>query len=143
MADILHDFPIFAPPERVFEAISTPAGLDGWWTKRSAGEPVPETTYALGFGPGYDWEAAVRSAVPGETIEWEFTTADADWLGTRVGFHLTPRDGFTQVRFHHRGWPEPNDHYRTSSFCWAMYLRILKRGVEHGEVVPYEQRLDV
>jgi hypothetical protein len=34
-------------------------------------------------------------------------------------------------------------HYRTSSFCWAMYLRLLKRYVEHGEVVPYEKRLDV
>ena len=32
---------------------------------------------------------------------------------------------------------------RTSCYCWVMYLRILKRYVEHGEMVPYERRLDV
>jgi hypothetical protein len=26
---------------------------------------------------------------------------------------------------------------------WAMYLRVLKRHLEHGESVPYERRLDV
>jgi hypothetical protein len=27
--------------------------------------------------------------------------------------------------------------------CWAMYLLILRRYVEHGEQVAYEERLDV
>ena len=36
-----------------------------------------------------------------------------------------------------------NDHYKISSYCWAMYLRILKRYVESGEEVPYENRLNV
>jgi hypothetical protein len=71
------------------------------------------------------------------------TRADADWLGTRVGVELEPRDGATWVRFHHTGWPEPNEHYRISCNCWAMYLRVLRRSLEHGESVPYEARLDV
>ena len=36
MADIIHYFPISAPRSQVFAAISTPEGLDTWWTKRSA-----------------------------------------------------------------------------------------------------------
>ena len=40
--DILHDFPIKAPLDRVFQAVSTPEGLDRWWTKRSEGKPVSE-----------------------------------------------------------------------------------------------------
>jgi hypothetical protein len=48
-----------------------------------------------------------------------------------------------QVRFHHLGWPEANEHYRISCFCWAMYLRIMKRNLEYGETVPYERRLAV
>ena len=71
------------------------------------------------------------------------TKADDDWKGTRVGFHLAAIEGGTQVRFHHTGWPRLNEHYRISCYCWAMYLRILKRYVEHGEAVPYDQRLDV
>ncbi|HMB91307.1 MAG TPA: SRPBCC domain-containing protein [Rhodothermales bacterium] len=144
MADILHDFPIFAPPQQVFEAITSPAGLATWWTtENTAGDPVPGTTYELGFGPSYHWQADVRKSVPASEIEWEFTEADEEWRGTRVGFRLVPGADRTQVHFYHTGWPEATTSYRNSSFCWAMYLRLLKRYVEHGEVVPYNQRLAV
>jgi hypothetical protein len=71
------------------------------------------------------------------------TRADDDWLGTRVGFRLEPRDGATWVHFYHTGWPTANEHHRISCHCWAMYLRLLRRHLEHGESVPYEDRLDV
>lgn len=48
-----------------------------------------------------------------------------------------------EVLFYHTGWKEANAHYRISAFCWAMYLRLLKRYVESGERVRYEERLDV
>jgi len=142
MADIVHDFPVKVPLGTVFEAVSTPRGLDRWWTKRASGEPKPGATFELGFGPGYDWVASVTRYVPESVFELEMTRADSDWTGTRVGFELAPGQAGTQVRFYHRGWPAANEHYRISSFCWAMYLRILKRALEHGEAVPYESRLD-
>ncbi|HEX6050761.1 MAG TPA: SRPBCC domain-containing protein [Gemmatimonadaceae bacterium] len=143
MSDILHDFPVFAPASRVFEAVSTPAGLDRWWTITSSGEPRLGTEYALDFGPTYQWRARVSACEPDRLFELELTTAMDDWIGTRVRFDLTETNGTTQVRFAHLGWPDPTEHYRVSSFCWAMYLRLMKRNVEHGEVVPYELRLDV
>jgi hypothetical protein len=51
--------------------------------------------------------------------------------------------GKTAVNFYHTGWPQKNEHYKISSYCWAMYLRILKRHLEYGESVPYEKRLQV
>ncbi len=69
--------------------------------------------------------------------------ADPDWLGTRVGFQLEAVGDTTQVRFSHLGWPMANQHYRTSCNCWPMYLRILRRHLEHGESVAYERHLDV
>ena len=41
MPEILHDFPVFATPERVFAALSDPAGLDAWWSLRASGTPGP------------------------------------------------------------------------------------------------------
>jgi uncharacterized protein YndB with AHSA1/START domain len=143
MADIQHDFVINAPTATVFEAMTAPAGLDSWWTKQCAGEPVAGCSYELGFGGGYDWRAVVRTVVPGRELEWEITGADEDWTGTRVGFRLEEDDSGTVVRFHHAGWREANGHHRTTCYCWAMYLRLLKRYVEHGEVVRYERRLEV
>ena len=143
MADILHDFLIKAPVVRVFEAVSTPRGLDCWWTRRSAGQPGEEAELELWFGPEYDWRGRVTKLVPPSEFEIQMTKAHPDWLGTRVGFHLRGRGDTTQVQFFHTGWPTPNDHWRTSCYCWAMYLRILRRYLEHGETVPYESRLDV
>jgi len=142
MTDILHDFPVQASPGRVFEAVATPEGLDRWWTKRSSGEPTEGAEYELWFGPEYDWRARVTRCVPGVEFELEMVRAMHDWLGTRVGFRLQGGQGHTQLCFRHTGWPEPSEHYRTSSYCWAMYLRILRRYLEHHESVPYERRLD-
>ena len=143
MADIFNHFPIQASVKKVFQAVSTPAGLDTWWTKSSSGQAEEGGKYELGFGPGYDWRAVVSRSVPDKEFELEIVSADDDWRGTRVGFFLDEDAGVTQVRFHHTGWPESNDHYRVSCYCWPMYLRLLRRQVEHGEVVPYEDRLDV
>lgn len=143
MRDIYQDFPIRAAVDRVFSAISTPDGLDAWWTKRSSGEALEGAEYALGFGPDYDWRAQVTRCVRNSEFELTMTRADVDWQGTRVGFVLEPRDDSTWVRFHHTGWPEANEHYRISNHCWAMYLRVLRRWIEHDEFVPYEDRLDV
>jgi uncharacterized protein YndB with AHSA1/START domain len=44
MPEILHDFPINAPIERVFAAFSTPQGLNAWWTLHAADEPRAEAT---------------------------------------------------------------------------------------------------
>lgn len=143
MADITHDFPVAAPPARVFAAFADPTLLAAWWTVRSSGQPKLGATYELYFGEPYDWRAKVSACEPEREFELTFTRADADWTGTRLRVELTPSEIGTQVRFSHRGWPSENDHYRTSCFCWAMYLRLMKRHLETGEVVPYERRLDV
>lgn len=143
MTDILHDFPIRAPADRVFSGFTSPELLDEWWTARSAGRPETGTEYQLWFGPGYDWRAIVTVAEPGHRFELRMTRSDPDWEGTQVGVQLEPHDGSTMVRFSHRGWKDANEHFRISSFCWAMYLRVLRRFLEHGERVPYERRLEV
>ena len=143
MADIFHHFPIKASLDKVFLTLSTPAGLDSWWTKSSSGEPGQGAEYELGFGPGYEWRAVVSRCVPNAEFVLTLTSAEKDWQGTRVGFLLEEKAGLTQVSFHHTGWPEANEHYRISCYCWAMYLRLMKRYVEYGEVVPYEDRLEV
>ena len=93
--------------------------------------------------PQYQWRAVVEQSARGAVFAMRMTVADRDWTGTVVAFELSPAGAGTQVRFSHRGWPEANAHYRTSTHCWALYLRILRRHLEHGETVPYDLRLEV
>lgn len=143
MPDIVHNFPINGSTSIVFEAITSPQGLDSWWSKACAATPGPHAEYQFNFGPGHDWLAQVTRWDLDKEFELQFNKADADWTGSRINFRLTNRNGQTEVLFSHTGWPEANQHYQISCFCWAMYLRLLKRFVEFGEVVPYESRLDV
>src|SRR5262249_26867357 len=137
------EFFIKAPIDQVFASISTPSGLDTWWTKSSSGEPGLDADYVLDFGPGYQWRAKVSRHEPPTRFELHVTEAHEDWLGTRVGFELrAPGNGKTRVTFRHSGWPEANEHWRVSCYCWPAYLRLLRRHLEHGEFVPYEQRLE-
>ena len=51
MTDILHDLPIAAPVvARVFAAVSTPAGLDRWWSLRAI-EHDRVSSYGWGMYP--------------------------------------------------------------------------------------------
>jgi uncharacterized protein YndB with AHSA1/START domain len=143
MADLFHYFPINAPVEKVFTAVSTPGGLDTWWSKHTTGNPAPGNVYHFSFGPEYNWAAVVSKYITGKEFELQFTESDDDWNGSKVGFTLTGRDKTTDVHFYHTGWKEDNEHYRISNYCWAMYLRLLKRNLEFGEEVPYEDRLSV
>ncbi len=143
MPDIFHTFPVSASAARLFQAVSTPADLDQWWTARSVGQPALGAKYELWFGPEYDWRATVSRCEPDTAFELTITRADGHWLGTRVGFQFEAKGLAAEVRFHHTGWPADTEHYRVSSYCWAMYLRILRRYLERGELIPYEQRLEV
>src|SRR5258706_13210805 len=142
MADIFHTFIINAPPDKVFKGISTSEGLDNWWTKNSEEKPGMGATYTLDFGPQYTWKAVITKYKKDKEFELQFTGADPDWLDTKVGFSLNYKDGITTIDFYHTGWPGNSEHYRISSYCWAMYLRILKRYIEYGEQVPYKDRLN-
>jgi len=143
MPDILQDFLIRVPPARVYEAVSSVEGLNEWWTRAASGTATVHESYDLDFGPGCVWRAVVTRAEPPRAFELRFVEADADWADTIVGFELAPTDEGTKVRFHHRGWREANEHHRVSCHCWALYLRVLRRHLEHGETVPYERRLEV
>ena len=143
MADILSELVVKAPRKRVFDAVSTPAGFDLWWTKSSTGAAREGARFTLDFGPDFQWAARVSRCAPPSAFELEMTECEPDWLGTRVGFELEPRpESATRLLFHHTGWPAANGHWRISCYCWNAYLRLLRRNLEHGEFVPYEQRLD-
>lgn len=141
MSEIRFSFAIQASAERVFEALATPHGMDKWWAKSTSGITEKGGIYHLFFEPDYLWTALVTKFTANEIFELQFQEADEDWYETRVGFILTELNGETRLEFYHKGWKEVNGHFTDTSFCWAMYLRLLKRFVERGDSVAYEDRM--
>ena len=144
MPDIFHTFPINASAVKVYRGISTPEGLDSWWTEKSEGQAASGLIYKLYFGQDHNWKAVVTRCTTNREFELQMTDADSDWLATKVGFSLHAKESnVTEVNFYHVNWPKVNEHFKISCFCWAMYLRVLRRCIELGEYVPYKSRLDV
>ncbi len=131
MPAIHHLFTVEAPAKAVFEMLTSPDGLCQWWTSKASGEPVLGATYQFYFSEAYDWRASVIAIDAPHLISWQMEKADEDWLPTQLHFQLeTSKEGTTTVRFQHSRWENVNDHYRRTSFCWAMYFDKLRRIVE-------------
>lgn len=141
MAEILLDLPIGSSPDRVFDTISTPQGLDRWWTWASDGVAQLGATWRLCFGSDIEWRARVIAARKPHEFVLEIAEAAPDWIGTRIEFRLVRGNDTTWLQFRHTGWRQAGDHFRVSCNCWAMYLRLLRRSLEYGEFVEYEDRL--
>ncbi len=137
---IYHDLLIEAPIEKVFAAVTEAQELEKWWPKRCTGEPRLFTQYNFFFGEPYDWYGEVVDLIPNQRFVIRMTEADDDWKGTRFGFELREQDSKVRLSFHHTGWRECNEHFRYSSFCWAMLLNGLKNYTKKGKVVPFEER---
>ncbi len=69
MPEVLHDFIIKAPVEKVFAAISEPARIDKWWTLECSGTPAMGREYQLYFGEPWDWRARVSRYEPRMAFE--------------------------------------------------------------------------
>ena len=68
------------------------------------------------------------------------TKSDPNWEPTSFGFDLKEIEDGVLVKFWHKDWPECNDHYKHSSFCWALLLKGLKDYLEKGVIIPFEER---
>ncbi len=139
---IIHKLNIKAAAQEVFNGVSSPEGLDRWWTKGCTGRPEMGSLYELDFG-SVQWQAQVSHVVEPHEFELTMTRCDQEWQDSLVNFEITDNGDSCTLKFSHSGWPQANDHFITSNYCWAMYLRILKRYLEFGEEVPYEERLIV
>lgn len=140
---IFHDLTIQVSPDQIYKGVTSPEGLNSWWTQRATGQPKVGANYQFYFAPEYDWRAKVIRCQANELIYFEMGQSDADWEGTQLRFQLIPKAGSTLTRFEHVGWTSNNDHFRRTSYCWAIYLRGLKRYLEKGIVLPFEERSQV
>ncbi|NAS30788.1 SRPBCC domain-containing protein [Flavobacteriaceae bacterium R38] len=137
---IYHDITIKGSVESIYQAITVPEHLNNWWTLKSSGEPSEGTAYNFYFSPEYDWYGNVIKATQNQDFHIKMTKSDADWTPTSFGFDLEKTNAGVLLKFWHVGWQQCNEHFRRSSFCWAMLLNGLKNYVEKGVIIPFENR---
>ncbi|WP_296699008.1 SRPBCC domain-containing protein [Algoriphagus sp.] len=137
---IYHDLWINKSIQDVFQAISESKELIHWWPKECSGNAQLGAIYNLYFSPEYNWFGKVVKFQENKSFHIKMTDSDEDWNPTSFGFDLSNDGGKTKVNFWHTGWPACNDHFKRSSFCWAILLQGLKNYLEKGIIIPFEER---
>lgn len=144
MVDIRHRVRIDGDPGKIYAALTTQAGLAGWWT--------PETTVKGGkvgdaiefrFGGRGGCDVAIENLKPERQVVWRVTKGPDDWVGTTIQFDLKTGDGEQALIFEHRDWKAPNDFMAHCSLRWAFFLLSLKLLIEkgQGQPVPLERKI--
>jgi uncharacterized protein YndB with AHSA1/START domain len=127
-----------ASPEAVFEALTTVAGLAGWWMPVSgAGSEGGE----LRFDSGYEDPLIIhvdRARRP-MMVAWSVLACGflPDWVGTRPVFTLSPVGiGGCELRFRHHGLTAQLECFTTCRAGWDQYLASLHDYVRTGRGRP-------
>ncbi|MBC2844362.1 SRPBCC family protein [Winogradskyella flava] len=137
---IYFNFIIKSDKFSVYKAVSEPGHLENWWPLKCSGIPRVGEQFNFNFTDKYDWYAEVTSCKQWDHIHYKMTKSDDDWNSTTFGFKLKEKDNGTCLNFFHTDWSELNNHFKHSSFCWAMLLNGLKSYLEKGEIIPFEKR---
>jgi len=135
MADIRHNLVIKVAPEKVYDAITTQAGLESWWCKNTIAKP--ETGFVNVFTFGKDRaEMKVTQLIPNKKVAWQCLDATEEWIGTAVSFDLEDKGDKTLLRFSHANWKNVTDLFAACSYDWARFLASLKSFCETGTGTP-------
>jgi uncharacterized protein YndB with AHSA1/START domain len=143
MVDILHRVAVASPPDEVYEALTTPEGLSGWWASNTCGDSAVGGVLQFRFVAG-GFDMKVLELDPGERVRWQVVDGPEEWLGTTVSWDLKTEGDYTVVVFAHRGWREPVEFMHHCSTKWAVFLMSLKSLVETGKGAPdpYDVKID-
>jgi uncharacterized protein YndB with AHSA1/START domain len=142
-----------APLHSVYQALTTQAGLAGWWTDdctigtREGDENefrFPRSSFFARF--------KIRRLVPDSLVEWECLDSlhpaesgfknRRDWVGTKVKFELRAADSAaTELRFTHVGLlPRLECNGTCRNVWWHFLHQSLRTYMETGTGLPYTDK---
>ena len=70
MKSICHRLVIEAPPEKIYDALTTQKGLSGWWTPETKAKPEVNSISRFAFGPDYYKEMKITGLMPFTSVKW-------------------------------------------------------------------------
>jgi uncharacterized protein YndB with AHSA1/START domain len=143
MTDIRHRLGIYAPQQKVHDALATTAGVASWWTRHASGDASQGGKLLLSFGgPDRSLVFEVVEVTP-DRIEWRCLEGPDEWLVTSFTFELAAQGDETVVLFTQGGWPEPVPFMAHCSTKWAYFLLGMKSLLEGGEATPFPGELQI
>jgi hypothetical protein len=121
-------FSVDQTPNEVFNAVNN---VRGWWSERIDGgtdQLNDEFTYQR-------WDLhkctmKLIEVVPDKKVVWlvldnyfSFTKDQTEWVGTKIEFEISEKDGKTELHFTHRGLVPAYECYDICFDAWTSYIK--------------------
>jgi uncharacterized protein YndB with AHSA1/START domain len=133
-----------APPDALFDALTTPAGLTAWWTPADgSGAAGGELRFFMSAPDPL--RVHVDAATRPTSVQWTVTecTFEPDWVGTQPTFTITAVDGVSEVEFRHIGLTDELECIDMCTRGWDHYLGSLRDYLETGRGNPRGSEADI
>ena len=138
MKQIIHAVHIHAAPSTVYRALTTGAGVTGWWTKKAEVEEHEGGIIRFTFAGDFHPQMKQTKLEAGRRVEWQCVAGHPNWLDNTFTFALEERKGETLLKFFQDYARELSDEvYGTYNFNWGFYLNSLKQFCEKGTGTPF------
>ena len=140
MATIRHRVGIVAPRDKVWEALTTPQGLSGWWASSASITPA---TVHLAFTGLTTLTFSILNQENVSRLHLKNTVDPHPWGGSELEFFLSAADAqvFVTLLHHH---PEASEEdFQFFMTKWPIFLVSLKRFVETGIGNPFPNDIKI
>jgi len=133
-------------PRVVYQALTTPDGLRGWWGTHATVATAPGKLIRFDWSDSDYIELRIDRLVQDREVQWtcaaqhdENLPHPDEWLGTEISFRLSPTTTGTNLQFTHRGLQPDLACYDMCAGGWDWFLRHSLRGLlEHGQGSPFK-----
>ena len=147
MAYIKHEVWIDAPPQRVFELLSSAEAIGTWWDKQTQRDTAEGVVLEHSPGPEHGTVGFLVLESAPDLVKWRCVSKHppnvpaSEWTNTEISFHIGDRSSSpaagekwasrfpvqTVLRLEHTGWKDDARYLPFCNFAWAAVLTNLSR----------------
>ena len=137
MEKSMHRIRVHAPEGRVYQALTSKEGLQGWFTPHVDGDVRDGAEVGMSFNGREPFRWRLSHFQPQRSVQWDGLDGPGAAAGTTVVFKLGHEGAAgTVVECDHENWPEGHEALRTCNTLWGILMGRLKEYVEHGTARP-------
>lgn len=135
--DIVHETIIRTTQDKVYQALTEPAGIASWFAEDTQAEPRIGSVAEFRFDHG-----AIRVEItaldPEHKIVWKVLQGLPGWEGNtgEITWALKPNPygAGTMINFSHSDWPTMDGPYPSTNFKWGWFIARMKSYTEASTV---------
>jgi uncharacterized protein YndB with AHSA1/START domain len=137
MSEIRHLITIEAPPQKVYAALATQAGLRSWWTADTIADEKAGGKAEFGFDRrGMTFRMTIVTLDPDRKVVWHCHGDNPEWAGTILTWTIEPVDAGSRLRFT-QAWKSMTDTVALCNSTWGELMYRIKGAVEGKNPGPH------